>query len=102
LKERHSANLGSRRSSGRGQTIQEQVERFNASQKQITVRLTFIPKGSYNAQVQAASLSRDLPDVLEFDGPFVYNYVWQRNLIPIETLISEKVRQDLLPSIIQQ
>jgi len=84
------------------QTIQAQVERFNAAQKQVTVQLTFIPEGSYNAQVQAASLSRDLPDVLEFDGPFVYNYVWQRNLIPIDTLISEKVRQDLLPSIIQQ
>jgi len=84
------------------QTIQEQVERFNASQKQLTVQLTFIPEGSYNAQVQAASLSRDLPDVLEFDGPFVYNYVWQQNLIPIDTLISKQVRQELLPSILQQ
>jgi len=84
------------------QTLQEQVERFNAAQQETTVRLTFIPEGSYNAQVQAASLSKDLPDVLEFDGPFVYNYVWQRNLVPIDRLISQKVRQDLLPSIIQQ
>lgn len=83
------------------QTIQEQVNRFNTSQKQITVQLTFIPEGSYNSQVQAASLSRDLPDVLEFDGPFVYNYVWQQNLIPIDTL-SKQVREDLLPSMIEQ
>lgn len=84
------------------QTIQAQVKRFNAAQQQITVQLTFIPEGSYNSQVQAAALSRDLPDVLEFDGPFVYNYVWQRNLISIDTLISQPVRQDLLPSIIKQ
>ncbi len=84
------------------QTIEDQVERFNNSQQETKVELTFIPEGSYNAQVQAASLSKDLPDVLEFDGPFVYNYVWQGNLIPIDKLISDKVRQDLLPSIIQQ
>lgn len=83
------------------QTIEQQVKRFNVSQKEITVKLTFIPEGSYNSQIQAASLSRDLPDVLEFDGPFVYNYVWQRNLIPLDAL-SKEVRQDLLPSIIKQ
>ncbi len=84
------------------QTIQNQAEQFNASQDAVTVRLTFIPEGSYNSQVQAASLSGDLPDVLEFDGPFVYNYAWQGNLIPIDGLLSEAVRQDLLPSVIQQ
>jgi multiple sugar transport system substrate-binding protein len=84
------------------QVIEQQVKRFNASQKQTPIKVTFIPEGAYNSQVQAASLSKDLPDILEFDGPFVYNYVWQQNLIPIDTLISKNVRQDLLPSIIQQ
>jgi multiple sugar transport system substrate-binding protein len=84
------------------QVIEQQVKRFNASQKQTPIKVTFIPEGAYNAQVQAASLSKDLPDILEFDGPFVYNYVWQQNLIPIDNLISQKVKQDLLPSILQQ
>jgi multiple sugar transport system substrate-binding protein len=85
------------------QTIEQQVKRFNAAQAAKTkVELTFIPEGSYNAQIQAAALSKDLPDVLEFDGPFVYNYVWQQNLIPIDHLISDQVRQDLLPSILKQ
>jgi multiple sugar transport system substrate-binding protein len=84
------------------QTIASQVERFNQSQDQIEVSLTFIPEGSYNSQVQAAALSNDLPDILEFDGPFVYNYVWQQNLIPIDEIMSPQVRDDLLPSIIEQ
>ena len=84
------------------QAIASQVERFNASQNEIAIQLTFIPEGSYNAQVQAASLSGDLPDLLEFDGPFVYNYVWQQKLIPLDTLLSAELRQDLLPSIIAQ
>lgn len=82
--------------------IEEQARRFNASQNKAKVQLTFIPEGSYNSQVQAAALSKDLPDVLEFDGPFVYNYVWQKNLVPMDPLISESVRKDLLPSILAQ
>ncbi|QSX67612.1 MAG: sugar ABC transporter substrate-binding protein [Dolichospermum sp. DET69] len=84
------------------QTIAAQVERFNQSENDIKVQLTFIPEGSYNSQIQAAALSRDLPDILEFDGPFVYNYVWQKNLIPIDNIISPEVKDDLLPSIIEQ
>ncbi len=84
------------------QVLEQQVQRFNHAQRTTTVRVTFVPEGTYNAQVQAAALSKDLPDVLEFDGPFVYNYVWQKNLISIDQLISESVKQDLLPSILQQ
>jgi multiple sugar transport system substrate-binding protein len=84
------------------QVLEQQVKRFNQSHPATTVQLTFIPEGSYNSQVQAAALSKDLPDVLEFDGPFIYNYVWQQNLIPIDKLISPAVKQDLLPSIVQQ
>jgi multiple sugar transport system substrate-binding protein len=83
-------------------TIEQQVKRFNATQKDTKIKLTFIPEGSYNAQVQAAALSKDLPDILEFDGPFVYNYVWQQNLISLDNLLSKAVRQDILPSILQQ
>jgi multiple sugar transport system substrate-binding protein len=84
------------------QVLEQQVKRFNQAQNTTTVRVTFVPEGAYNAQVQAAALSKDLPDVLEFDGPFVYNYVWQKNLISLDRLISESVKQDLLPSILQQ
>lgn len=89
-------------SEAENQTIATQVKRFNQSENEIKVALTFIPFASYNSQVQAAALSRDLPDILEFDGPFVYNYVWQRNLIPINDIISPTVQDDLLPSIIEQ
>jgi multiple sugar transport system substrate-binding protein len=84
------------------QVLEQQVKRFNQAHPTTTVQLTFVPEGSYNSQVQAAALSKDLPDVLEFDGPFIYNYVWQQNLIPIDKLISPAVKQDLLPSIVQQ
>ena len=84
------------------ETIEQQVKKFNALNRDISIELTTLPEGSYNAQVQVAAISGKLPDVLEFDGPFIYNYVWQRNLIPLDNLISANVRQDLLPSLLKQ
>ena len=49
--------------------LQSQVERYNQQAAKIKINLTFIPERDYNAQVQAAALAGDLPDILEFDGP---------------------------------
>jgi len=83
-------------------TIKDQVARFNRSQERVHVTLTVIPEGSYNAQVQAAALAGELPDVLEFDGPFLYNYIWEGHLVPIGDYLPRDLKADLLPSIVKQ
>jgi multiple sugar transport system substrate-binding protein len=92
----HSGQAGERK------TMQEQVARFNASQNRIRAQLTIIPEGTYNAQVQAAALAGDLPDLLEFDGPYLYNYVWQGHLHPMDDLLPGELADDLLPTILEQ
>jgi multiple sugar transport system substrate-binding protein len=82
--------------------LQAQVRQFNKQNPNITLKLTFIPERDYNAQVQAAALAGDLPDVLELDGPFLYNYIWQNHLLPLEEHLPRELMDDLLPSIIDQ
>jgi multiple sugar transport system substrate-binding protein len=82
--------------------LASQVKRFNRQTAGVNIKLTFIPERDYNAQVQAAALAGDLPDILEFDGPYLYNYIWQNHLLPLETLLPQTLRDDLLPSIIDQ
>lgn len=82
--------------------LQAQIERFNQEQHSTRARLTLLPEGTYNGQVQASALADDLPCVLEFDGPYVYNYVWQGKLIPLDELVSPELRRELLPSILAQ
>lgn len=82
--------------------LQEQIERFHRLSPGVKIDLTFIPERNYNAQVQAAAIADDLPDILEFDGPYLYNYIWQNQLTPLEGLLSRAVIDDLLPSIIDQ
>jgi multiple sugar transport system substrate-binding protein len=92
----HSGQAAERR------VLQAQIRRFNREQQTIRARLTLLPEGTYNGQVQASALADDLPCVLEFDGPYVYNYVWQGKLIPLDEFITPALRRELLPSILAQ
>jgi len=78
------------------------IDDFNNQDNGITVEVIRLPEGSYNEQVQAAALAGDLPDILDFDGPNVYNYAWSGYLIPLDDYLSEEIKNDLLPSIIAQ
>ena len=59
-------------------------------------------RGTTTEQVRAAAASGNLPDVLDFDGPFLYNYAWSGKLKPLDSCVSQPLLNDLLPSIRQQ
>ncbi len=91
--------------SGKGEereVLDAQIEDFNAMQKEVIVKAVRLPEGSFNEQVSAAALAGDLPDLLDFDGPFLYNYAWAGHLIPLDYYVSDYLRDDFLPTIIAQ
>ena len=81
------------------QTLGRQVAAFNASQHQVQVKLIDIPEAGYAAQVRSAAATGNLPDLLDFDGPDLYNYAWSGEL---DSCVPKSLRADPLPSIIQQ
>ena len=83
-------------------TMREQVDAFNAAEQQVQVKLITLPVGEYQEQVASAAAQGNLPDVLDFDGPNLYNYAWPGKLKPIDSCVSTALREDLLPSLIQQ
>lgn len=82
--------------------LADQIARFNASSDMYEIVPLEVPEGSYNDQVRAAALAGDLPCVLDFDGPFIYSYVFSGDLIALDDYVSEEVLADTLPSIIGQ
>jgi multiple sugar transport system substrate-binding protein len=84
------------------QTLGRQVAAFNAAQRQVHVKLIDIPEAGYAAQVRSAAATGNLPDLLDFDGPNLYNYAWSGKLKPLDSCVSKSLRSDLLPSIVQQ
>jgi multiple sugar transport system substrate-binding protein len=83
-------------------TLNAQVKAFNTSQSKVTVKVTLLPQGNYDDQVKAAASAGKLPNVLDFDGPLLFNYAWNHSIIPLDTCINPAMNSDLLPDIVQQ
>lgn len=84
-----------------------QVARFNEMQSEIIVEYVEQPGGAvagsgYNDAVNAAAVAGELPCILDLDGPNLYNYAWAKHIIPLDAYISDELRADLLPSLIDQ
>ncbi|MBG0786504.1 MAG: sugar ABC transporter substrate-binding protein [Anaerolineaceae bacterium] len=91
--------------SGKGEereVLDAQVTTFNETHDDVQVNAIILPEGSYNDQVNAGALAGDLPCLLDFDGPFLYNYAWAGYLTPLDDYVSQELRDDFLPSIIDQ
>jgi multiple sugar transport system substrate-binding protein len=83
-------------------TMRDFVERFNASQDEVTATLTLIPEADYASSLRGAAASGDLPDVIDTDASFAFNYAWSGDLQPIGSCLTDELESDLLPSIIEQ
>ncbi|MCG5526209.1 sugar ABC transporter substrate-binding protein [Ectothiorhodospira haloalkaliphila] len=83
-------------------TLEAQIRAFEKANPGLAVDVTFIPEGSYNGQVQAAALAGRLPDLLELDGPYLAAYAWRGWLAPLDEHLPDTLKDDLLPSLLEQ
>ncbi|MGW8948446.1 extracellular solute-binding protein [Streptomyces sp. NPDC055709] len=63
------------------------VNSFNASQGDIKASLKLIPERQYTEVISVTSAA-DLPDVLEFDGPTLASFVYNKKLAPLSSHVS--------------
>ncbi|WP_200307239.1 ABC transporter substrate-binding protein [Streptomyces adelaidensis] len=69
--------------------LQNAVKSFNSSQDKVKVELKLIPGNDYTKTITATDASK-LPDVMEFDGPTMANFVYNKKLAPIDGYVSSK------------
>ncbi|MFD0374394.1 ABC transporter substrate-binding protein [Streptomyces sp. NPDC059525] len=69
--------------------LQTAVKTFNSSQQKVTAKLTLIPDTDYTKTITATDASK-LPDVMEFDGPTMANFVYNKKLAAIDSYVSAK------------
>ncbi|RZB19748.1 sugar ABC transporter substrate-binding protein [Streptomyces sp. F001] len=69
--------------------LQNAVKSFNSSQSDIKAELKLIPENDYTKTITATDAS-ELPDVLEFDGPTMANFVYNSKLAPMDDYLSAK------------
>ena len=85
--------------------ISAAIDGFNSgpgSDMGLTVDLTLVPEGNYSDSVNAAAASGDLPDIIDHDGPNMANLAWAGSLSPLDECIPDELRDNVLPSLIEQ
>ena len=78
------------------------AKRFEEANPDVDIELIYAPHDAYNEKFSAAVMSKQLPDVMELDAPFLANYVWSGYLQPIKPLIDQDVLDDMTESNISQ
>lgn len=87
------------------QTTRQIVESFGQRyQGRIAVDITPVanPDTDYQDKVQSAAAAKQLPDLLQLDGPFVADYAYRGILGPIGDYFTPDDLRDFVPSIIEQ
>ena len=82
--------------------IREVLNNFNEAQDAYEAVITELPGAGYNEQVTAAALSGNLPCLLDFDGPYQYNYAWAGYLRPIDAFVDDELLENILPTVVEQ
>jgi hypothetical protein len=68
----------------------------------IQVESRYTPHHVYYEKVSAAVAGKNMPDVLQFDAPFLANFVWNGYLAPVAPYVDEKVLKDMTKSSVSQ
>jgi ABC-type glycerol-3-phosphate transport system substrate-binding protein len=80
------------------------IEAFNEAHadEDLRAEITFFPDRQYADKVSIASAGGTLPDVIDIDGPCVGPWAAEGILRPIDDLIDNALRADMLDSLIEQ
>lgn len=68
----------------------------------LRIDITFFPDRQYADKVSIAAFSESLPDVLDVDGPYVGPWAAEGLLRPLDDLVDDALRSDMLPSLLEQ
>ncbi|MET0008801.1 MAG: sugar ABC transporter substrate-binding protein [Candidatus Thiodiazotropha sp. 6PLUC9] len=85
-----------------GDVFTKTVSAYEQAQDEYTIEVVPIAPETYADRIIGSAQSGSLPCVLEFDGPYLYNFVWSGYLQPIDRFVSSQLKADLLPSILAQ
>jgi multiple sugar transport system substrate-binding protein len=77
-------------------------EAFNAAYADRGISVDVVRLPNINDALQAGFLGASLPDVVMVDGPNMAAYVWSGQLAPLDPYLSQDLRDDLLPAIVDQ
>ncbi len=83
----------------------ETVDAFNngpGAELGVTITMNELGEGAYETSLKSAAAAGEMPDIVDMDGPFLYEFAWAGLLRDIKSCFTEDELAAFLPSIIQQ
>ena len=84
------------------EALRRTAAKFNAGQGRYRAELLSSLNRKYEAWLQGAASTGELPCVFEFDGPYVHELAWSGYLQPLDRFVSAQMVQDFLPSVLAE
>lgn len=78
------------------------IGKFNAQTSKIKAVLQFKQEQGYGNRVNAAAISRSLPDILDVDAPFTAQFAENGLLQSLDDLVPDSVKADFYPATLAQ
>jgi multiple sugar transport system substrate-binding protein len=83
----------------------ETVDAFNqgvGAELGVSVAMNALGEGAYETSLTSAAAAGEMPDIVDMDGPFLYEFVWADLLRSIDSCITDEEKAAFLGSIIEQ
>lgn len=85
------------------QVYEASIAAFHAQHKDIRVKVVPLPEGSYAELIQRAARERQLPCLLDLDGPLVSYHAWAGHLRPLDDQeFVQRLRKQMLRTLENQ
>jgi multiple sugar transport system substrate-binding protein len=84
---------------------QETVDAFNegvGADLGVKVTMNALGEGAYETSLKSAAAAGEMPDIVDMDGPFLYEFVWADLLRSIDSCMTAEEKDAFLGSIIAQ
>jgi multiple sugar transport system substrate-binding protein len=101
--QRLKVTLWSHAAGAEGTAYRRSIDVFNEKNPSIQAELVQVPEGDYAKQVDAAAKAKNLPCIIDMDGPQVYQRAWSKQIIALDQFTElDALKADLLSPLLRQ
>ena len=75
--------------------IVQAAKDYHKKYKHNSVKINFIPEGSYAQSVTSAATANKLPCIIKIDQPLVPRFAWSKNFRPLDGFLSSKLIKNI-------
>lgn len=101
--ERLAVGIWTHAAGAEGEAYRQSIDVFNQKNPSLRAELRQVPSNQYAKQVDAAASTKNMPCIIDMDGPEVYRRAWSKQIVALDTFPElGALKPDLLGPVLRQ